>query len=66
MKQFFVINKYTLVIIFLFISFSLPAQVPPAPDGGGGPGSANDVVPINMYWFILLATGAYYGIKKIR
>ena len=66
MKQFLTINKYSLIIMFLFISFSLLAQVPPAPDGGGGPGSANDVVPINMYWFILLATGIYYGVKKLR
>ena len=63
MKQFFAINKYTLIIIFLFISFSALAQGPPSPPGNGG---VNDTLPINMYWFILLATGAYYGVKKLR
>ena len=69
MKQFFIINKYSLIIFFLFISFSSlaapPGGGPPPPNGGGGPGTVNDV-PINMYWFILLVTGAYYGVEKLR
>ena len=71
MKQFYTINKYSLVILFLFISFSSLAQnggngAPPPPGNTPGGGGVNDQVPINMYWFILLATGAYYGVKKLR
>ena len=66
MKKLLTINKYTLIIIFLFVSFSSLA----APPGGGPPsppgeGNTEDI-PINMYWFVLLATGAYYGIRKLR
>ena len=65
MKQFFTINKYSLIIFFLLItSLSFAQGGPPSPpDGGGGPGTVNDV-PINMYWLILLIVGAYYGIKN--
>ena len=66
MKQFLTINKYSLIIIFLFISFSTLAQgVPPPPGNTPGGGNVSDV-PINMYWFILLTAGAYYGVKKLR
>ena len=62
MKQFLTINKYSLIIIFLFISFSALAQGPPPPNDG----TVDDTLPINMYWFILLTAGAYYGVKKLR
>jgi hypothetical protein len=65
MKRFFSHDQYCLIIVLLFISLSSLAQSgpPSPPDGGGGPGSVNDV-PINMYLVIMLIFGAFYGIKK--
>ena len=64
MKQFF--NK----VVFLIITFSLFttfifAQGPPPPPGDDG--TVDDVLPINMYyWLMLLIVGAYFGISRNR
>lgn len=61
-----------LVFIFLFAGpfiMSIFADAPPDP-GGGGPGSGDLPVgggaPIGGGLFIMLAMGAFYGIKKIN
>ena len=64
MKQFFYTTGYFLIIFTLLTTFSFALGGPPSPaDGGGGPGTVNDI-PINMYWLVLLIAGAYYGIVK--
>jgi len=58
---------FTAVICVLFSLTSL-AQVPPHPNGGGGPGSGNVPVgggaPIDGGLSIMLLLGVVYGSKK--
>jgi hypothetical protein len=56
-------------ILIAFPLFILTAQVPPHPNGGGGPGGGNVPVgggaPISGGIFILLALAAGYGARKV-
>ena len=63
-------KKLLSIVIVLFLSISLSAQVPPSPnDGGGAPDAGNTPVgggaPIGGGLFVLLALGAAYGGKKV-
>jgi hypothetical protein len=57
------------IIMIVFPLFMLTAQVPPHPNGGGGPGGGNIPVgggaPISGGIFILLALAAGYGARKV-
>ena len=50
-------------MIFSLNSFAQGGP-PSPPDGGGGPGTVNDI-PINMYLIVMLFVGAFYGLKKV-
>jgi len=54
---------------FVVLPLVMTAQVPPHPNGGGGPGSGNIPVgggaPIDGGLTIMLLMGAAYGSKKI-
>jgi hypothetical protein len=55
--------------IFLALPLVMTAQVPPHPNGGGGPGGGNTPVgggaPIDGGLSIMLLLGAAYGSKKV-
>lgn len=54
---------------FVVLPLVMTAQVPPHPNGGGGPGSGNIPVgggaPIDGGLTLMLLMGAAYGSKKI-
>lgn len=54
---------------FMVLPLVMTAQVPPHPNGGGGPGGGNTPVgggaPIDGGLTIMLLMGAAYGSKKI-
>ncbi len=60
----------TLVFVsaFVVLPFTLAAQTPPHPNGGGGPGSGNTPVgggaPIGGGLIIMFVSALAYGTKK--
>ena len=54
----------------VLLSFSLFAQTPPHPNGGGAPGSGNTPVgggaPIDGGLSIMILLGAAYGFSSLR
>ena len=56
------------IILIVFPLFMLTAQVPPHPNGGGGPGGGNIPVgggaPISDGLFFLIAMAAVYGLHR--
>lgn len=54
--------------IFIVLPLAMSAQVPPHPNGGGGPGGGNIPVgggaPIDGGAVTLIVMGMFYGIKK--
>jgi hypothetical protein len=65
-------NALKLLLIagtFMVLPLVMSAQVPPHPNGGGGPGAGNTPVgggaPIDGGLSIMLLLGAAYGSKKI-
>lgn len=60
--------KLFAVSVMALLSLSMYAQVPPHPNGGGGPGGGNTPVgggaPIDGGLSFLLILGAAYGLKN--
>lgn len=63
-----IIKKILIAILVIFPLYILTAQVPPHPNGGGGPGAGNIPVgggaPIGSGMIFLVTMGMAYGVKK--
>jgi hypothetical protein len=65
-----IIKAVAATAFMVLLSFSLFAQTPPHPNGGGAPGSGNTPVgggaPLDGGLTILLIMGAAYGASSLR